>query len=266
MPFLRGIPASRKQIPVLKLFFAYPETDLFIIQDRTHGKITGISVRMNIRTRFPIYSAPERATDLLVHIVGVVGLGYGVIWLIHTAMLSHSMLEKDVTLLYCGGILGTCLSSAAYNFCPPCRLKGGLQRLDQSIIFVAIAATYTPFILLGGKGWANQWFCGVLWAMALAGIVAKMCFFTWSRRFHVIPYLCVAWIFFLCPDPQVWMLPSPAFFLIVLGLFFYCIGVVFYMRAGMPFSNALWHVMVVLGAGTHMAAVGSMLLHYTPPR
>lgn len=52
-------------------------------------------------------------------------------------------------------------------------------------------------------------------------------------------------------------------FLIILGLVFYCTGVIFYMRENMPFSNALWHVMVVLGAGTHMAAVGSMLLYYS---
>ncbi|GAB6966204.1 hypothetical protein JCM25156A_02410 [Komagataeibacter kakiaceti JCM 25156] len=235
-----------------------------MIQDRTEGKTRGIPVGMTVRTRFPIYSVPERATDLLVHVVGVVGLGYGMLWLLHTAMRSRSALEAGVTVLYCGGILGTCLSSAAYNFCPPSRLKGGLQRIDQSVIFVAIAATYTPFILLGGRGAASLWFCGLLWAMALAGIVTKMCFFTWSRQFHVVPYLCVAWVFFLCPDPRVWMLPSPAFFLLVLGLVFYCIGVVFYMRENMPFSNALWHVMVVLGAGTHMAAVGSMLLHYGP--
>ncbi|QHC36138.1 PAQR family membrane homeostasis protein TrhA [Komagataeibacter xylinus] len=218
---------------------------------------------MSTRTRFPIYSVAERAADLAVHIIGVVGLGYGVVWLLHTAMLMHSGLAAGVTMLYCGGILGTCLSSAAYNFCPPCLLKGGLQRIDQSIIFVAIAATYTPFILLGGQGRASLWFCAVLWAMAAAGIVAKMCFFTWSRRFHVVPYLCVAWVFFLCPDPQAWMLPSPIFFLIVLGLFFFSIGVVFYMRENMPFSNVLWHVMVVLGAGTHMTAVGCMLLHYS---
>lgn len=235
-----------------------------MIQDRTKAEIGSIPVGMTTRTRFPIYSAAEWVTDLLVHVVGVVGLGYGMLWLLHTALHSHSTVQEGVTVLYCAGILGTCLSSAAYNFCPPSRLKGGLQRIDQSVIFVAIAATYTPFILLGGHGVNSLRFCALLWAMALAGVVTKMCFFTWSRRFHVVPYLCVAWVFFLCPDPRVWMLPSPAFFLLVLGLVFYCIGVVFYMREGMPFSNALWHVMVVLGAGTHMAAVGSMLLHCRP--
>ncbi|GAN85650.1 hemolysin III family protein [Komagataeibacter intermedius] len=218
---------------------------------------------MNTRTRFPIYSLSERAADLLVHVTGVVGLGYGVLWLLHTAMLSHSGLESGVTLLYCGSILATCLSSAAYNFCPSCRLKGGLQRIDQSVIFIAIAASYTPFILLGGHGMGSVWFCALLWTMAGAGVVAKMCFFTWSRRYHVVPYLCVAWVFFLCPDPTVWALPARVFSLIMLGLVFYCTGVVFYMRENMPFSNALWHVMVVLGAGTHMAAVGSMLLYYS---
>ena len=216
---------------------------------------------MDIKTRFPVYSVLERAADLFVHIVGLVALGYGMVWLIHTAMLSHSRVEAWVTLLYCGGILGTCLSSAAYNFCPSCRLKGGLQRVDQSVIFIAIAASYTPFIVLGGHGMASLWFCGLLWTMALAGVVTKMCFFAWSRRFHVMPYLCVAWIFFLCPDPVVWRLPGATFLLIVLGLVFYCIGVVFYMREKMPFSNVLWHVMVVLGAGTHMGAVAALLLH-----
>ncbi|WP_228391444.1 PAQR family membrane homeostasis protein TrhA [Komagataeibacter medellinensis] len=217
-------------------------------------------------TRFPVYSVLERLADLLVHIMGLAVLGYGVTWLVHTALLSHIRLEVGVTLLYCGGILGTCLSSAAYNFCPSCRLKGGLQRVDQSVIFIAIAATYTPFIMLGGHGMASRWFCGLLWTMALAGVVAKMGFFTWSRRYHVMPYLCVAWVFFLCPDPLVWRLPGMTFPLLVLGLVFYCIGVMFYMRPRMPFSNVLWHVMVVLGAGTHMAAVGALLLECAPGR
>ncbi|MDT8872457.1 hemolysin III [Komagataeibacter rhaeticus] len=202
---------------------------------------------MMIDTRFPVYSLLERAADLLVHILGLLALGCGVMWLVHTALLSHAAVETGVTLLYCGGILGTCLSSAAYNFCPSCRLKGAATGGPVGHLHRHCRNLYALHPA-GGRGMASRWFCGLLWAMALAGVVLKMGFFTWSRRFHVMPYLCVAWVFFLCPDPPVWRLPGTTFPLLVLGLVFYCIGVVFYMRPRMPFSNVLWHVMVVLGA------------------
>ena len=214
---------------------------------------------MSIKARFPSYTLLERAADLAVHVVGVAVMIAGAGWLGASVPHGATWLARQSVFLYGTCLILVCICSAAYNFCPACRLKGGLQRVDQAMIFVAIASTYTPFIIIGGHGGLSLDFCVLLWVVALAGMGIKLFWFEKSQKYPVIPYLAVAWMFFLCPDPVFWHLPLAVVALIILGLVFYSIGTVFYNYEKLPFSNALWHVMVVLGASTHIYAVRRMI-------
>ncbi|PYD47993.1 PAQR family membrane homeostasis protein TrhA [Novacetimonas pomaceti] len=214
---------------------------------------------MRINARFPSYTLFERVADFAVHIVGVVVMVAGAGWLGASVPRDASWAARQSVFLYGSCLILVCFCSAAYNFCPACRLKGGLQRVDQAMIFIAIASTYTPFIIMGGSGALSLWFCMLLWVCALAGMAMKLFWFAKSQKYQVIPYLAVAWMFFLCPDPVFWHLPFQVVLLIILGLAFYSIGTVFYNHEDMPFSNVLWHVFVVLGASTHIYAVKRMI-------
>ncbi len=214
---------------------------------------------MSIKARFPSYTLLERVADLIVHVVGVAVMIAGAGWLGASVPHTATWMVRQSVVLYGTCLILVCICSAAYNFCPACRIKGGLQRVDQAMIFVAIASTYTPFIVIGGHGWRSFYFCVLLWIVAFAGMGMKLFWFEKSQKYQVIPYLVVAWMFFLCPDPVFWHLPWQVLVLIILGLVFYSIGTLFYNYEKLPFSNALWHVMVVLGASTHIYAVRRMI-------
>lgn len=222
-------------------------------------RLCDITAGMTIKARFPSYTLLERMADLAVHVVGVVVMVAGAAWLGASVPADASWAARQSVFLYGTCLILVCICSAAYNFCPACRLKGGLQRVDQAMIFVAIASTYTPFIIIGGRGGLSLGFCGLLWGVALAGMGMKLFWFEKSQKYPVFPYLAVAWMFFLCPDPVFWHLPFQVVALIILGLVFYCIGTVFYNHENLPFSNALWHVMVVCGASTHIYAARRMI-------
>lgn len=145
--------------------------------------------------------------------------------------------------------------SALYHALRGDRAKRIFRTLDHSAIFLLIAGTYTPFLLVtlrGAWGWS---LFGVLWGMAGLGIVLE---WVCRGRFRVLSvpvYLIMGWIALLALRPLTAALAGMGLTLVIAGGVTYTLGVVFYVMKRVPFAHTVWHAFVLGGSVCHFFAV-----------
>jgi hemolysin III len=204
---------------------------------------------------FPEYSARERRADAFVHVIGVACGSVAFIVLILVAALQGHGLKLLGLGIYGAGLMAMLLCSALYNLSRHLIRKEVLRRADHAAIFVLIAATYTPFVLVRLGGDRGLAVFALVWALAAVGVLLK---FRYPRRLEglsVVLYLLLGWAPILLLGPLFRSLEMPAIILLVLGGALYSLGVVFHLAIRLTYHNAIWHLLVLLGAGCHYAAV-----------
>lgn len=130
-----------------------------------------------------------------------------------------------------------------------------LRIIDHSAIYLLIAGTYTPFTLVnlhGAWGWT---LFGVVWGLALLGIVLQ---FSPLRKFsyvRLILYITMGWAAVAVIKPLAESVPRIALILIISGGLTYTVGIVFYLWRRLPYHHAIWHIFVLSGSILHYLAV-----------
>ena len=130
-----------------------------------------------------------------------------------------------------------------------------LRILDHSAIFLLIAGTYTPFTLVSLRGpWGWSLF-GVIWGLAVAGVIFKL--FMGGRLHGVVVALYVAtgWVIVVAAQPMIEKVALGGLLLLAGGGIAYTAGVVFYKWRSLKFHHAIWHGFVLLGSALHFFAV-----------
>jgi hemolysin III len=201
------------------------------------------------------YSPREELAHALTHGLGI-GLSIaGLVLLVVSAarfgdawqMTSSAIFGATLVLLY--------TASTLYHSFRGDRVKAVLRRFDHAAIFLLIAGTYTPFALVtlrGAWGWS---LFGVIWGLAVAGIVLK---FWFTGRFGVIStliYLGMGWLVVIALKPLATALPRAGLVWLFAGGACYTAGTLFYIWKKLPYHHAVWHVWVLAGSVCHWAAV-----------
>ncbi|MES2713201.1 MAG: hemolysin III family protein [Pseudomonadota bacterium] len=202
------------------------------------------------------YTRAERAVDAGIHAAGIIAALVGIVVLAVQMPWPPQGRVVAALAVYAIGLLSMLLASAAYNGVRDGRAKGVLRRVDRAAIFVMIAGTYTPMTVMGlGGGGTGFGLLAVVWAGAIAGAVLSLTGGEWFDRFAIASYLALGWCGFLLIG-QLWEVLSPAAFTLLLaGGACYSLGVIAHQASRMRFHNALWHAMVMAGAGCHFALV-----------
>jgi len=123
-----------------------------------------------------------------------------------------------------------------------------LHILDQSAIYLLIAGTYTPIALLalpGGWGWT---IFGIIWGLAILGIIMKSFIFTGRHIASDLLYLPMGWLIVIALKPLIAAMPSGFFIWVIVGAASYSIGILFYIFDRFPFSHVVWHLFVISGS------------------
>src|SRR5690606_34930478 len=134
--------------------------------------------------------------------------------------------------------------------------------LDHCAIYLLIAGTYTPFLLVNMRDSSGWLLFGLIWSLALAGIVLKL---AWGNRFKALRvgiYLVMGWLVVFAGVDLAASLSSLALYLLVAGGLTYTFGVIFYLAGRIPFNHAIWHLFVVGGSVCHYGAVYYGVLPY----
>jgi hemolysin III len=130
-----------------------------------------------------------------------------------------------------------------------------LRVLDHSAIFLLIAGTYTFFTLVSLRGpWGWSLF-GVVWGLALAGIILRLVLRRRPTALFVVLYLAMGWCVVVAAKPLLAALVLGGVALLVAGGVAYSMGIVFYAWRSLPYAHAIWHGFVLAGSALHFAAV-----------
>lgn len=167
----------------------------------------------------------------------------GDIW--HTV--SYSIYGVTLILLY--------LSSTLYHSFSKPRIKNLFARLDHVSIFMLIAGTYTPILLINIRGPWGWTLFGIIWGIALVGAVIRSIYVHRFRKLMVAVYLLMGWMFVLAGKQIYLNMPSQSILFLVLGGIAYSVGVVFYMWRKLPYSHGIWHLFVLAGSVLHFFAI-----------
>jgi hemolysin III len=145
--------------------------------------------------------------------------------------------------------------SAGYNLVVRPKLKEVLRRLDHAAIFLMIAGTYTPFILIKMNTPWGLGLLAVVWTMAGIGIVIKLFAPRFLGGLSTALYLVQGWAVIAAWEPLMSAMPGRVLTLLVIGGVLYTVGVVFHLWERLPYQNAIWHGFVLSAASCHFAAV-----------
>jgi hemolysin III len=154
------------------------------------------------------------------------------------------------------GIYGSTLivlytSSALYHSIRG-RLKKVFQKFDHSAIYVLIAGSYTPFTLVTLRGAWGWTLFGVVWGLAVMGILQDLLFAKRKAILSVVIYLLMGWLALAVVRPLFHALPGAGMILLIAGGLFYTVGIVFYaLDKKITYSHGIWHLFVLAGSSCH---------------
>lgn len=204
---------------------------------------------------YPQYSRSEWLADAAVHGAGVIFAVAACIALAVALLPSRDALLWLALGLYGAGLLAMLSCSALYNLCGPGPWKALFRRFDHAAIFVMIAGTYTPFMLVAIGGAWGHGLLAFVWTVALCGVVVKL---LWPGRFErlsVAAYLLLGWSIVVVIDPLFAAVSTVGLALLGAGGLLYSLGVVFHLWRRLPYQNAIWHGFVLAAAACHFTAV-----------
>lgn len=148
------------------------------------------------------------------------------------------------------------LSSTLYHSVSGSSTKEFLQKMDHQAIYLLIAGTYTPFIVLTMSGTERWWMLGLVWGLGAFGMILDALPRRGARIVPVIIYLLMGWLCVLFPESFLAALSGPSLVWLIAGGVFYTSGVAFYAAdSWYPWCHGIWHLFVLAGSISHYVAI-----------
>ena len=146
-------------------------------------------------------------------------------------------------------------SSAIYHFSVDEKKRQWYKKLDHTAIYYLIAGTYTPFLAIAIPTAKAHYLLIALWVIAAIGTLFKLIFIHRFEKISLIAYLVMGWLAVLVMDDMQRFLQPGALKLLIIGGLAYTIGALFYALKRVRYTHAIWHVFVLIGAGSHFLAI-----------
>ena len=154
---------------------------------------------------------------------------------------------SSLTILY--------LFSTLYHGLSHSRIKAIFRRLDHSAIYLLIAGTYTPVILISLRTTWVIFLLPVVWAMAIFGVYMKVFFIHRYERLTLVFYILMGWLALIAAKPLFNSVPIESFIWIIVGGISYTTGIIFYVWRRLPYQHTIWHMFVLLGSISHYIGI-----------
>ena len=201
------------------------------------------------------YTAKEEIANSLTHGIGaalsiaglvvlvVLAAQYGDAW----RVVSFSIYGATLVMLFTA-------STLYHSFSRP-RIRKVLRIIDHCSIYLLIAGSYTPFMLViirGSWGWS---LFGVIWGLALLGILMKTLFIGRNRILSTLTFIFMGWLCVIALKEMIAHIEPGGMLLLAAGGLFYTLGAVFYIWKRLPYNHAVWHLFVLGGGICHYFSI-----------
>jgi hemolysin III len=202
------------------------------------------------------YSKKEELANSLTHGLGLI---FGVVALILLLVKAYAVDADWLTMVsmsvYGISIILLFLASTLYHSIAAPKAKRLLKTLDHCAIFLLIAGSYTPYLLVSLRTSLAYWLMAVIWAIALIGIIGKIVFVYRFKKLSLITYLVMGWLSVIAVYQLVIHIDINGVILLGLGGVIYSLGVIFYVAKKIPYNHAIWHLFVLGGCITQFLSI-----------
>lgn len=201
------------------------------------------------------YSALEESINVSSHALGfvlsIIALG---------ALLFHAVPGGDLLKIVSAAIFGFALvltyaTSTIYHSSRSPLRRSRMRIMDHACIYLLIAGTYTPFVLIVLQGSIGWTIFGVSWGMAVTGITLKVFFTGRYRLLSTLMYLFMGWLIVFAIVPLIEKMPVMGMRWLVAGGLAYSMGAILYAIRKIPLNHAIFHVFTMVGSICHFIAV-----------
>ena len=207
-----------------------------------------------------MHDVREELLNAITHGLGAILSVAGGAVLITLAALKGTNWQLISAIVFTMALMLLYTASTLYHSIPHISAKQKLKVFDHCAIYILIAGSYTPFTLIGLRQHGGWWLFGIIWALALAGVIFKL-FYT--GRFELVStliYIGMGWLVVFAIKPMLQHIDTATLIWLFTGGFFYTLGTIFYMSKKIRYTHAIWHVFVMLGSASHFVAISRQVL------
>ena len=194
------------------------------------------------------------------HLVGAVTAAVGSIWLLVMACLDGSP-QKIVSVAIYGVTLVLLYSVSTVYHSVRGRSKVIMQKFDHLSIYLLIAGSYTPFCLVtlhGPWGWS---LFGIVWGMAVIGMLQEIKPRSEARILSIVIYAVMGWIVLVAVKPLLAALGTAGFIWLATGGVMYTVGIIFFaLDHRLRHAHGIWHLFVIAGSLMHFVAIAHYVI------
>jgi hemolysin III len=198
------------------------------------------------------YSVIEEWLNSISHGIGFVAAIVGLVFMLYRA---DNTLALTTAAIYGSTLILMFLSSTLYHAITHQKAKGWLKLFDHSAIYLLIAGTYTPLLLVSIGGVLGITMTAVIWCLALGGVTFKLVAQHRFPKVSVMTYLLMGWIALGLIYPLYMALPGAGLWLLVAGGICFSVGVCFYVAKKVKYTHAIWHLFVIGGCSCHYFSI-----------
>ena len=209
----------------------------------------------------------KEPVNTLTHLAGAVFSVVALVWMIIKGFYNGSMVQVVSAGVFGLSLLALYTASTVYHWVPSSeKVQAILRRVDHSMIYILIAGTYTPVCLIALKGTLGYTLFGIVWGLAILGIIMKLVWFSAPRWLYTSFYLILGWmaIFFIVPLYK--SLPMEGFIWLLTGGLMYSVGAVIYatkpkrMQLSVFGFHEIFHLFILAGSFAHYMMVEKFIL------
>ena len=201
------------------------------------------------------YSVFEEIIHAITHGVGVLLSIAGLSWMLYVSIGADDPWRIVASSIYGATLISLFLASTVYHSMYRSRHREIFKLLDHCAIYLLIAGTYTPFMLVAMRTDTGWWLFGTIWALATAGIIKKLWLRNRFPKIALASYLAMGWLCVVAaPQIAAAIGPNGMAWLLAGGIS-YSVGAIFYALDRMPYNHAVWHVFVLAGGVCHFLSI-----------
>lgn len=197
------------------------------------------------------YSLSEEIANAVSHGIGALLSVAGLTMLVFYATQQQEIVRVVSFSIYGTSLVILFLASTIYHALVDPKAKRFFKLLDHCAIYLLIAGTYTPLMLITLNSQLGSIMLTVIWLLAFAGILYKILCKNQNKALSVASYLGLGFVSLFCIQQLYQALDVNGLMLLCLGGSFYALGVIFYVNHRIPFNHAIWHLFVLAGAASH---------------
>ena len=193
----------------------------------------------------------EKKLNFITHGIGLVLSVIGLFYLVEKSILYPKSFNLISSLVYGISLILMYTSSTLYHYYIDSRYSRILQKIDHISIYLLIAGSYTPGLLLKLKYSLGFEILIIIWLLAFIGIIHKIFFFNYLKKASLIIYLFMGWLIVIDFNAVLESFSSNSIFFMVLGGILYTIGTFFYSLDKLKYNHVIWHLFVLGGSACH---------------